>query len=135
MAESKERTEEGTSVQDLNDTAQWVLVGSTSGAADNLIKNFHCLPSAVIKNYIRAAMADIIRIKEQMQADMSTEGMSDEHKTNYLFRGMIQCLLSTLGKAHTPHCIEEECNKCGYFRHNSMNCQNKPMVNGVIATA
>jgi len=45
------------------------------------------------------------------------------------------CHRSISGKAHTPHCIEEKCNKCGYFGHKSMNCQNKPMVNGVLATA
>ena len=55
-AESK-KAEEGTSVQDLNDTAQWVLAGSTPGSAGKLIKNFHGLISTVIKNYIRAAMA------------------------------------------------------------------------------
>jgi len=43
------------------------------------------------------------------------------------------CHLRTSGKSHVPHCVEEKCIKCGYFGHMSMNCQNKPMVDGGIA--
>ena len=45
------------------------------------------------------------------------------------------CHLRTSGKSHVPHCVEEKCNKCGYYGHMSMNCQHKPMVDGGIATA
>jgi len=44
------------------------------------------------------------------------------------------CHLRTSGKSHVPHCVEEKCMKCGYFGHMAMNCQNKPMVDGSIAT-